>query len=84
MRHDQHFAVGIVEKPIGHRSIGGVDVNPMPTCVATSPLPPGVIMPSTKSVGCCGTAMGLQHNWLGVASRSLNGPLRIDPLSIRL
>jgi len=28
LRHDQHFAVGIVEKPIGHRSIGGVDVNP--------------------------------------------------------
>jgi hypothetical protein len=27
LRHDQHFAVGIVEAAIGHRAVGGVDVD---------------------------------------------------------
>ena len=27
LRHDQHFAVGIVEIAVGHRAVGGVDVH---------------------------------------------------------
>ncbi len=27
LRNDQHFSVGVVEKTIGHRGIGDVDVN---------------------------------------------------------
>ncbi len=27
LRHDQHFAVGIVEDPIGHRRVGGIEVH---------------------------------------------------------
>ena len=27
LRHDQHFAVGIVEAAVGHRAVGGVEVN---------------------------------------------------------
>ena len=27
LRHDQHFAVGIVEAAIGHRAVGGIDVH---------------------------------------------------------
>jgi hypothetical protein len=55
----------------------------MPTCVATSPLPPGVTMPSTKSVGLSGMGIGLQRSCVGVASTSLNGALLIKPLSMR-
>ena len=55
----------------------------MPTWVATSPLPPMVTMPSMKSVGFFGIGIGLQRNCVGVASTSLNGALRIKPLSMR-
>ena len=56
----------------------------MPICVATSPLPPKVTRPSTKSVGFFGIGNGLQRNCVGVASTSWNGALRIMPLSARV
>ena len=55
----------------------------MPVCVATSPLPPSVTMPAMKSVGSFGIGIGLQRNCVGVASTSLNGALRMSPLSMR-
>ena len=42
-----------------------------------------VTMPSMKSVGFFGIGIGLQRNWVGVASTSWNGALRIKPLSMR-
>jgi len=40
----------------------------MPSWVATSPLPPIVTMPSTKSVAFFGIGIGDQRSCVGVAS----------------
>ena len=56
----------------------------MPDWSAALPLPPTVTIPSTKSVGASGIGNGLQRNCDGVASVSLNGAVRIMPLSTRL
>jgi hypothetical protein len=55
----------------------------MPDWPAALPLPPKVIMPSMKSAGTSGIGPGLQRNCDGVASASLNGPVRTRPLSMR-
>ena len=84
LRHDQHFAVGIVEKAIAHRCIGGVDMHGHAGQIGRAAVSAEVTRPAMKSVGAAGIGNGLQRNCDGVASVSANGAVRSRPLSIRL
>lgn len=52
----------------------------MPLCSRASPLPPSVIMPSRKSVGCSGMRKGLQRSCAGDGGSS-KGVVRNKGLS---
>ena len=50
----------------------------MPVPFATSPVPPKVTRPSTKSVGAAGSGKGSQRSRLGEGGTSSNGAERIS------
>ena len=54
-------------------------MNSTPTCIAGSPLPPSVTIPSTKSVFSSGIGTGFHRIWFGGDGASVKGPLRNNP-----
>jgi hypothetical protein len=56
LRDDEHFAVGVVEKSVGHIFIAGENMNAIPVCAKKSPQPAIVTMPSIKSVSVSASA----------------------------
>ena len=78
LRHDQHFAIGIIKVAVGHRAVGGINMN------RDADLRRDVAIAAERNNAfdkvsrlCREWASGLQRSWVGVASASLNGALRI-------
>ena len=59
LRHDEHLAIGAVEKSPLHGSIGGVQIDRASGVTFGSPFPAIGTSPSMKSVGAAGQRQGI-------------------------
>ena len=82
LRHDQHFAIRVIEETILHGSVRGVEMNADAGLQGRVAIAAHGDDPSRKSLALAGMGSGAQRIWLGFGVASLKGPLRRVPVSI--